>query len=158
MPYKNAVEKSEKEKLRILERRNEWFSRFDGCAKCHRKENLEVDHIDPSKKFSHRIWNWNSARRERELVKCQPLCSEHHLEKTVDWSRRNLKHGSKTAYANHGCRCGDCRGWNRATAKKRRDENRKNTFTPRRRLKTSTPINLVRECKAAGAPRLSSVT
>ena len=54
------------------------------CVKCGcwDLDQLEVDHIDPNTKVSHRVWSWSKERRENELAKCQVLCRACHLTKT----------------------------------------------------------------------------
>lgn len=86
---------------------------------------LEIDHIDPRQKLSHRIWSWSPARREAELGKCQVLCQKHHLEKTKlngdipDWGK-GLKHGTRSMYNKHKCRCAECKAWNAAKSRRHR--------------------------------------
>lgn len=50
---------------------------------CGSTVNLRLDHIDPAKKVSHRIWSWSAARRAAEIEKCQVLCHDHHVAKTL---------------------------------------------------------------------------
>lgn len=83
---------------------------FDGksCVKCGSTRNLELDHIDPSQKTSHRIWTWSPERRAAELAKCQVLCHDCHLEKTSAERAARVKCGTEWAYRK-GCRCDLCR-------------------------------------------------
>lgn len=90
------------------------------CAVCGSTTNLEIDHIDPSKKVSHRIWSWSKARREAELAKCQILCITHHREKTA-LMYTPPSHGTHSSYV-HGCRCPDCRRAHREEASRYRKE------------------------------------
>jgi len=79
------------------------------CAVCGTTKNLEVDHIDPGQKVSHRIWTWAIPRRDAELAKCQILCTEHHKEKTKA-DRPIPEHGTISRYGkHHKCRCDLCR-------------------------------------------------
>lgn len=79
------------------------------CARCGSCSNLELDHIDPARKVSHRIWSWSKARIEAELEKCQWLCFSCHRAKTVeDFGLRPGQHGTPDTYR-RGCRCGGCR-------------------------------------------------
>lgn len=66
----------------VAKRKAEWFS-DKYCVVCGSTETLELDHIDRSTKVSHSIWSWSEIRRNEELAKCQVLCHDHHLEKTV---------------------------------------------------------------------------
>lgn len=82
---------------------------FNGksCVWCGSTENLELDHIDPSKKSSHRIWTWSPERRAAELAKCQVLCHDCHKEKTSAQRAARVKCGTEWAYRK-GCRCETC--------------------------------------------------
>jgi hypothetical protein len=60
------------------------------CVVCGSQDYLEIDHIDPDTKDSRLRkydtgfpWTWNWHWILNELVKCQLLCKEHHLEKTL---------------------------------------------------------------------------
>lgn len=83
MPY------ADREAQRAYQR--EWCRRrrlefLDGrwCVHCGETdtEKLEIDHIDPKTKVSHRIWSWSEDRRKAELKKCQVLCHACHETKT----------------------------------------------------------------------------
>lgn len=82
MPYKDRDKQREYQRKWILSRRDEYLS-DKSCKKCGSKKNLEVDHIDPKKKLSHRIWSWSKKRREAELKKCQVLCKDCHKSKSA---------------------------------------------------------------------------
>jgi 5-methylcytosine-specific restriction endonuclease McrA len=62
--------------------RKSWLWENGPCRRCGRRKDVEVDHIDPSQKVSHRIWGWPEERRLVELVKCQVLCKRCHKKKT----------------------------------------------------------------------------
>lgn len=68
-------------------RRAAWFA-DKTCADCGSSDELELDHVDPQAKVSHRIWSWSAARREPELAKCEPRCHLCHLERTKEQARR----------------------------------------------------------------------
>lgn len=96
----------------IQKRRADVIAQMGGrCARCPATEHLEVDHIDPSKKVSHRIWSWSPERRAEELAKCQLLCRWCHIDKTLVENGKHARgmspHGSLTRYGN-GCRCDVC--------------------------------------------------
>lgn len=106
-------------------RREKWIADNGPCRMCESDDRLEVDHIDPSLKVSHRIWSWSEAKMFQELAKCQVLCRKCHEEKTA---RENIKrnpptHGSGLMYRKYGCRCEECLEYRRFT--KRRDYARK---------------------------------
>lgn len=83
MPFKDQEKKREYDRVWQAKRRFEWFSdKF--CIVCGSTESLELDHIDPIQKVTHRIWSWSSKRRETELNKCQVLCETCHVIKTKE--------------------------------------------------------------------------
>lgn len=89
-----------------MKKRRATFFNNKKCTKCKSIEKLELDHIDPKKKISHKIWSWSKKRFLVEIVKCQILCEKCHKEKTKLWNILRRKHG-RTMY-NHGCRCEIC--------------------------------------------------
>lgn len=107
MPYKDPAQQRAYQRRWVARRKEKWLTKNGPCVKCDSDEELEVDHIDPEKKVSHRIWSWSKARRDRELKKCQVLCSECHKEKTVDQLSKE-EHGTLWQYRK-GCRCDACR-------------------------------------------------
>lgn len=109
MTHTPETRKRALEKVRA--RRVKWLEENGPCVKCGSDENLEVDHIDPSEKTSHRIWSWSDERREAELKKCQVLCRECHEKKTGfenSFRSQGVRHGTGTAYRRYGCRCEIC--------------------------------------------------
>jgi hypothetical protein len=59
---------------------------------------MEVDHIDPALKVSHRVWSWSPPRRAAELAKCRVLCGVCHLAKSaVENSRAKMGAGNPHA-------------------------------------------------------------
>jgi len=83
------------------------------CASCGSSANLELDHIDPSVKVTHRIWSWAPLRFAQEIAKCQVLCSACHREKTrAAASTRALAPCGTRAHYRSGCRCSQCRSAN----------------------------------------------
>ena len=78
------------------------------CAGCGSSDKLEFDHKDRGLK-SHNISTLLSRKWEFlrvELDKCQLLCSNCHLNKTV--SEVPIVHGD-SRYIKHGCRCEVCK-------------------------------------------------
>ena len=57
----------------------------NACAICGTDERLEFDHLDPNTKSFSIARRWNAPLRElkEELAKCQLLCHDHHLDKTL---------------------------------------------------------------------------
>jgi hypothetical protein len=94
----------------IAKRRTDWMA-GKVCVKCSSTHRLEVDHIDRATKVDHRIWSWSIARRDAELVKCQVLCFDCHVAKTVvenvalagGWEHSNA------AYKAKRCKCDTCK-------------------------------------------------
>lgn len=101
MPYAERAKKQAFQNEWKRKRREEWIETHGPCA-CGSSKNLQIDHIDPTKKVSHRIWSWSDARREAELAKCHVLCEECHKKK------HEAPHGSRRRYEKLGCRCPDC--------------------------------------------------
>lgn len=66
----------------MAERRASWF-RGKVCVDCGSDRNLELDHVDPSKKVTHNVWSWSEDRRNDELSKCVVRCEKHHMARTV---------------------------------------------------------------------------
>ena len=81
MPYADRDEKNRKQRERVARRKTEWVG-GRGCAECGGVDRLELDHVNPSEKVSHRLWSWRESRREAELSKCRLLCFGCHLEKS----------------------------------------------------------------------------
>jgi len=62
--------------------------------KCGSWKKLELDHIDPKTKESHKIWSWSEERRNKELKKCQVLCYDcHNIKSSID--KHNLTVGRR---------------------------------------------------------------
>ena len=77
------------------------------CFMCGGTERLELDHRDPAHKIANSIWSWSKARRQAEIVKCDPLCYTCHKLKTLLMDKKLSEHGTLAGY-NSGCRCLDC--------------------------------------------------
>lgn len=119
MPYKDKTRQREYAKVWIAKRREDFF-RDKVCEKCGSDKKLELDHINPEEKVSHRIWSWSKDRRDKEIEKCQVLCTECHKEKTNEWKSSFVKHGTITMYYKRGCRCSLCVKANSEYKKKNR--------------------------------------
>ena len=107
--FKNREAKNGYARKWIAKRKADYLS-DKRCVVCGSKEFLEIDHIDPATKISHRIWSWSEERRSEELSKCQTLCFDHHKVKTMASYASKRTHGTGTMY-NHGCRCSSCRAY-----------------------------------------------
>ena len=107
-PLKNCrIYKAEwykKNKERILDKTNKQYqerreqlieqlgSKCVGYKKvCGVTENLQLDHINPSKKrynISERISSWDLKRLQPEIKKCQLLCPDCHAQKTKEDAKK----------------------------------------------------------------------
>lgn len=96
------------------------------CKDCGATERLEIDHVDPQAKESHRIWSWELFRLLRELVKCECRCARCHYQRHVALRRPRFQHGTYRAYDTLNCRCAACR---KASAQYRQ-ELRQRTVAP----------------------------
>ena len=106
MAYKDPDKQREFARKWLAQRRSEYLS-DKRCVKCGSTTDLEIDHIDPSTKVSHRVWSWSAERRAIELAKCQVLCRKCHDEKTAVDQGHPGGHGSRSSYLK-GCRCALC--------------------------------------------------
>lgn len=108
MPIKNLEKKRAYQNQWMQDRRMAWIEKNGPCKSCGSTEDLEVDHINPEEKVSHRIWSWSEERRTTELKKCQVLCSKCHAIKTEAWYEKNRKHGTFNTWKEWKCRCALC--------------------------------------------------
>lgn len=113
MPIKELDKKRKYQREWIKNRRFEWLAENGPCKQCGSSFELEVDHIDPKDKVTHRIWSWSKERRLEELKKCQVLCQKCHAQKSLkDFGKIPAKgrHGVYGMYSWYGCRCKLCKG------------------------------------------------
>lgn len=96
------------------------------CVVCGTADSLEFDHIDPKTKIREigKLWQARKSLFESEVMKCQLLCSAHHIEKTLaEGSSAHptlpIAHGTVWAYQGRGCRCDRCKGAKRGSRRKR---------------------------------------
>lgn len=83
MAYKDPEVQRAYQREWMKRRRDEWIAQNGPCAQCGSQDRLQVDHLDPALKLSHRVWSWAKEKREAELAKCQVLCCSCHHAKTV---------------------------------------------------------------------------
>lgn len=94
-------------------RRAKYIEMLGGsCARCGSTEQLEFDHVEPTEKryTISAYFKGKEERHEAELKKCQLLCKQCHIEKSIEDSGKNPArgvHGTLSSY-NH-CRCTECR-------------------------------------------------
>lgn len=121
MPFKNAKDRHRWQRQWLQDRRRKWLSANGPCVRCGSTEDLQVDHIDPRTKVSHRIWSWREESRLAELAKCQVLCRSCHIKKSMECGERRVTtHGTGQMYQHYKCRCALCRAWKSASDKKYR--------------------------------------
>lgn len=81
MPYKDKEKQKEFQRKWVAKRRYEFF-KDKTCTVCGSDKELQLDHVDPNTKSSHKIWSWKEDKRNNELEKCQILCIACHKKKT----------------------------------------------------------------------------
>ena len=101
MPYKDKAEQNRYCLERIQRFRRKWLADNGPCRICGSWIDLEVDHVDPQTKVSHRVWSWAAERRNAELAKCQPLCHVCHKHKSDESLKKVAPPGMKWCH-----RCG----------------------------------------------------
>lgn len=116
MPYTDPDKQAKYQREWIAQRRAEWFA-GKSCAWCGSAEELQLDHVDPATKVSHRIWSWSDSRRNAELAKCQVLCRPCHEQKAISMLEspsmaQAFRHGTGASYLKRHCKCVACRAWN----------------------------------------------
>ena len=85
-----------------------------------------MDHIVPGSRVSNSVWSWSQKRREEELTKCQVLCRQCHIKKSMECGERRVAgHGSGQMYQVHRCRCKECRAWKLASSRKCSEKRKK---------------------------------
>lgn len=98
---------------RYHERRAYWIDYLGGeCVVCGTKENLEFDHIVSSEKeyeIARILSTHSEVKVQYEMAKCQLLCYEHHLEKSIrDGDIRTVDHGQGLT-GKKNCYCDLCK-------------------------------------------------
>lgn len=88
------------------------------CVVCGSIKDLEIDHIIKADKAFPitQMWSVSQERYDLELLKCQLLCHEHHVEKShreKDWGTGfgPSEHGGSSALYKKGCRCRPCKDY-----------------------------------------------
>lgn len=102
---KDPVAKRAYQLARHQARRAGWFADKE-CVHCGGRQNLQLHHVDPKEKDSHRIWSWSEERFQNEAAKCIVLCDPCHRE--LHAAARRYPCGTDARYQ-RGCRCDACR-------------------------------------------------
>ncbi len=84
MPYADPDKQREFQRKRLAAIRAKWLAENGPCVKCGTRDDLQVDHVDPSDKVTHSVWSWSKERRDAELAKCQVLCRRCHKTKSLE--------------------------------------------------------------------------
>ncbi len=124
MPYANPFEakirkqlyrEQHREELNLKQKeiiqalRKQYIDKLGGkCVKCGSIKNLEFDHINPKDK----LYNIDKILSNLELliielVKCQLLCFDCHVEKSTLEKAINITKGCKNSI--HTCKCHTCK-------------------------------------------------
>jgi hypothetical protein len=115
MPYADRAAQQKYQREWVARRRREWLEQNGPCVDCGSWEQLEVDHEDPTKKLTHRVWSWAKGPRDAELAKCSVRCKKCHKKRTAAFlsqlNKRPITHGIVSAYLQHGCRCDVCKAF-----------------------------------------------
>ena len=82
MPYKDRKVHSLYTAARVRRPREAWIAANGPCARCGSQRDLQVDHIDPKKKISHRICRLVSAPSRSRAGEMSG--SLHHLPQEKD--------------------------------------------------------------------------
>lgn len=114
MPYKDKKKQREYQKKWIAKRRSDFFE-DKVCEDCDSIESLELHHIDPSNKVTHRIWSFSESKRLEEISKCKILCEQCHN------TQHERKCGTPQKY-DVGCRCIACTKANTIRKRKSRSK------------------------------------
>jgi len=112
MPYRDKEKQRDRQRVWMKRRRDGAFMLLGGrCNICGSRDRLELDHVDPRTKASHKIWTWSVYRILQELSKCQLLCRHCHENKScIELTGFSPKmHGKVRTYERHGCRCNLCK-------------------------------------------------
>lgn len=90
----------------------EFIQRLGGvCVVCGTEKDLEFDHIDPDTKLYTigEIMLHARSKVEAEVDKCQLLCKEHHLEKSMrEGDLGAVEHGGGLS-GKKNCPCAPCK-------------------------------------------------
>lgn len=89
MPMRTKEEQRKYQREWLIQRRQEWIEQNGGkCVKCQSTDSLQIDHINADQKQRNisTLWSMSPTNpvRVNELSKCQILCRNCHLSKTID--------------------------------------------------------------------------
>jgi len=106
--YKDKIKQREYCRKWVENRRKDFF-KDKLCHACNYKKKLELHHLNPEEKISHKIWSWSKEKREEEIKKCVILCYDCHKVVTSMQRFMKVEHGGLTMYNKYKCRCAICK-------------------------------------------------
>jgi hypothetical protein len=107
----------------VKRHREEWIAANGPCAKCGSDDRLVAAYKDlaSATRMASTIWAQSAAVRAVELAKCHAICGQCYLaQQGVERQGRGFKHGTRSMYQKHKCRCDECRAWNSARGRQQR--------------------------------------
>jgi hypothetical protein len=107
----------------LKNRRDPWVATNGPCSKCGSAKDLMVAYVDPAQATMRAsvIWGRSAEIWAVELAKCHVICRVcYKAEQAAQRRSRGFKHGTRSMYQKHKCRCAECRGWNAADARRLR--------------------------------------
>jgi len=90
VPYSDPVLQRQYQNEWLKKRRRDWLAENGPCVDCGSWAELEVDHLDPAVKVTHRVWSWSSEKRKAELAKCVVRCEPCHSLRTSSQMRTRI--------------------------------------------------------------------
>jgi hypothetical protein len=121
MPYKDKEDRRAYQRERAARAREEWIKENGPCKRCGRRDQLEIDHVDRTDKELRASQVWHLAKdnpkRVAELAKCQVLCTDCHLDKSI---KEKQVPCTARLRERRGCGCEDCKALNAAHKRKLR--------------------------------------
>jgi hypothetical protein len=92
----------------MKKRREKYLAKMGSCYFCDSFDDLEIHHIDPQEKDTHRIWSLSDEKIRQELEKCVAICNTCHTRYHALQLMKPYVHGKCHTYNKYGCRCNDC--------------------------------------------------
>lgn len=104
-----VMDKKEYQRDWVKNRRKKLLTGMGPCVFCGSTEDIEIHHINPDAKESHKIWSWKEERAKAELKQCIPMCKDCHSLFHTFLKMKPIEHGTLHAYQRYGCRCEECK-------------------------------------------------
>lgn len=120
---------------------------------CERKD-LQIDHVDPGEKLfsvTARLAGCSEEKLERELKKCQLLCSKHHTVKSVTEKGKVLARGTHGTLSSYRyCRCDECKAANSEYNRKWKRERKRRKIMERKQIGSGGILPVEAQRRAGG--------